>query len=123
MTTSPTVDADSHATLQLAMIGNCAISALIDERARVVWCCMPRFDGDPVFCALLDSAGGSSLDGTLAVELEGRCRTEQRYDPGTAIVRTRLFDSHGQGVEVADFAPRFSQRDRFFRPAQLVRRI
>jgi GH15 family glucan-1,4-alpha-glucosidase len=123
MTTSPTPDAGSQATLELAMIGNCSISALIDGRARIVWCCMPRFDGDPVFCALLDAAGGGGLDGTLAVELEGCCRTEQGYDPGTAIVRTRLFDAQGQGIEVADFAPRFSQRDRFFRPAQLVRRI
>ena len=48
----------AQASLQLAMIGNCAISALIDPQARVVWCCMPRFDGDPVFCALLDSANG-----------------------------------------------------------------
>jgi GH15 family glucan-1,4-alpha-glucosidase len=113
----------TEASLQLAMIGNCAISALIDTRARIVWCCMPRFDGDPVFCALLDSAGGSVLDGTLSVELEGACRSEQNYDPGTAIVRTRMFDAQGQGIEVVDFAPRFLQRDRFFRPAQLVRRI
>ena len=113
----------TEASLQLAMIGNCAISALIDTRARIVWCCMPRFDGDPVFCALLDSAGGSVLDGTLSVELEGSCRSEQSYDAGTAIVRTRMFDAQGQGIEVVDFAPRFLQRDRFFRPAQLVRRI
>ena len=33
------------------MIGNCAFSALVDERARIVWCCLPRFDGDPVFMA------------------------------------------------------------------------
>jgi GH15 family glucan-1,4-alpha-glucosidase len=113
----------TEASLQLAMIGNCAISALIDTRARIVWCCMPRFDGDPVFCALLDSAGGSVLDGTMSVELEGSCRSEQNYDAGTAIVRTRMFDAQGQGIEVVDFAPRFLQRDRFFRPAQLVRRI
>ncbi|HEX4596572.1 MAG TPA: glycoside hydrolase family 15 protein [Burkholderiaceae bacterium] len=123
MATSPTADADLSTTLQLAMIGNCAISALIDTRARLVWCCVPRFDGDPAFCALLDSAGTSGLDGTFAVELEGSCRSEQSYDPGTAIVRTRLFDAQGQGIEVADFAPRFLQRDRFFRPEQLVRRI
>jgi GH15 family glucan-1,4-alpha-glucosidase len=115
--------AATQSSLQLAMIGNCAISALIDTRARIVWCCMPRFDGDPVFCALLDSAGGSVLDGTMSVELEGSCRSEQSYDPGTAIVRTRMFDAQGQGIEVVDFAPRFFHRDRFYRPAQLVRRI
>jgi GH15 family glucan-1,4-alpha-glucosidase len=122
-TTSHTVDAGLHDTLELAMIGNCAISALIDARARLVWCCVPRFDGDPVFCALLNSPRGARLDGTLTVELEGSCRTEQTYDPGTAIVRTRLYDAQGQGIEVVDFAPRFFQRDRFFRPAQLIRRV
>ena len=111
------------ATLNLAMIGNCAISALIDVRARIVWSCMPRFDGDPVFCALLDSASGIGPDGTMAVELEGLAHSEQRYDDGTAILRTRLFDSAGLGIEIVDFAPRFLERDRVFRPAQLVRRI
>jgi len=122
MATSQPDDTGSQATLQLAMIGNCAISALIDARARIVWCCMPRFDSDPLFCALLD-ARGDARDGTMAVELEGLSRSEQSYDPGTAIVRTRLYDARGQGVEVADFAPRFFHRDRYFRPAQLVRRI
>lgn len=31
------------ATLDLALIGNCTISALIDSRGSIVWCCMPRF--------------------------------------------------------------------------------
>ncbi|MCW5623832.1 MAG: glycoside hydrolase family 15 protein [Burkholderiales bacterium] len=110
-------------SLDLALIGNCAISALVDRQARIVWCCMPRFDGDPVFHALLDSGQGLGLDGTFAVELEDLARTEQDYDPGTAIVRTRLFDGAGQGIEVVDFAPRFITRDRMFRPAQLVRRV
>jgi GH15 family glucan-1,4-alpha-glucosidase len=110
------------ATLDLALIGNCMISALIDKRARIVWCCMPRFDGDPVFHALIDSRAGG-LDGTFAVELEGCVRTEQHYVPGTAVVSTCMYDADGQGVEVIDFAPRFYTRDRFFRPIQLVRRV
>lgn len=107
-------------TLSLAMVGNCSISALIDERARVVWCCVPRFDGEPVFHALLDADG---RDGTMAVELEGFAGSHQQYEPGTAVLRTRLHDSDGGAVDVIDFAPRFVQRDRVFRPAQLVRRI
>lgn len=59
----------------------------------------------------------------MRVELEGMVRTEQFYERGTAIVRTRLFDQHGQAIEITDFAPRFRQRDRMFRPTQLVRRI
>jgi GH15 family glucan-1,4-alpha-glucosidase len=111
------------ASLELALVGNCAIGALIDTRGAVVWCCMPRFDGDPVFHALLNSADGMPSDGSMAVELEGVARTEQEYVPGTAVLRTRLFDAAGQGVEIVDFAPRFYNRDRVFRPAQLVRRV
>ncbi len=114
---------DRQASLNLGLIGNCSISALVDDRARMVWACMPRFDGEPVFNALLDSAGGIGHDGLMEVEVEGLQRWEQAYDAGTAILRTRLFDDQGQGVEVADFAPRFVVRDRTFRPAQLVRRI
>ncbi len=111
------------AGLDVAMIGNCAISALINTQASVVWCCMPRFDGDPIFHALLDSKDGLPRDGTFAVELEGFARSEQAYDPGTAILRTRLFNSEGEGIEIVDFAPRFFTRDRAFRPAQIVRRV
>jgi len=41
------------AHLNLGVIGNCQVSSLIDDRARHVWTCLPRFDGDPMFCALL----------------------------------------------------------------------
>jgi len=123
MTSSPANETGTAATLNLALIGNCAISALIDSEARVVWWCMPRFDGDPVFHALLDSAHGVGLDGTMAVELDGLSRCEQGYDAGTAVLRTRLFDADGQGIEIVDFAPRFFQRERVFRPAQVVRRL
>jgi len=40
-------------SLELGLIGNCRIGALIDERGEIVWSCLPRFDGDPVFCSLL----------------------------------------------------------------------
>lgn len=110
-------------SLNLAIIGNCAISALVDQLGDIVWCCLPRFDSTPVFHALLGSPTPSNADGRLAVEIENLCRVEQGYDQGTAILRTRLFDRQGQGIEITDFAPRFEQRDRMFRPAQLVRRI
>ena len=107
-------------TLELGVIGNCTISALIAQDARIVWCCLPRFDGDPVFCSLIDN---DAADGAFAIELEGLARCEQAYDDGTAILRTRLLDASGQGVEIVDFAPRFFHHDRMFRPAQLVRRV
>jgi GH15 family glucan-1,4-alpha-glucosidase len=110
-------------SLDLAIIGNCAVGALIDAQARIVWCCMPRFDGEPVFHALLGAPAGDPDSGQFRVDLEGLERTEQAYDPGTAVLRTRLFDVSGQGVEITDFAPRFMNHGRSFRPAQLVRRL
>ena len=107
-------------SLGLGMIGNCAISALIDAQARMVWCCLPRFDGDPVFNALLEPGENGSH---FAIEVEDLASTEQWYEPNTAILRTRLLDKAGQGVELTDFAPRFFSRSRYFRPMTLVRRV
>ena len=121
--TQPSDAMHPPASLDLALIGNCTVGALVDSRASLVWCCMPRFDSAPVFDALLHSAEGLPLDGAMTVELEGLTRTEQQYDPGTAVLRTRLWDGQGQGIEVVDFAPRFIVRERIFRPAQLVRRV
>ena len=111
------------ASLQLAVIGNCAVSALIDPWARVVWHCSPRFDSEPVFQALLCGEQDTDREGEMAVQLQGMVRSEQSYDEGTAILRTRLFDAAGNAVEIVDFAPRFLLNDRMFRPAQLVRRV
>jgi len=119
----PATGMGGPASLDLALIGNCAISALVDRYGAVVWCCMPRFDGDPVFHALLESSAGLPFDASMVVELEGLSRVEQAYVRGTAILRTCLFDASGQGIEIVDFAPRFFHRDRVFRPAQLVRRV
>ncbi|MFZ3219539.1 MAG: trehalase-like domain-containing protein, partial [Rhodoferax sp.] len=112
-----------QASLALALIGNCTVNALIDAQARIVWCCLPRPDADPVFHALLDSVNGIGPDGCMSVELEGMVQSTQQYEAGTAIVRTRMFDAQGAGIEVVDFAPRYRSRDRMFRPAQLVRRV
>lgn len=107
-------------SLALGVIGNCAFSALIDERGRIVWCCLPRFDGDPVFNALLDpSANGSAF----GIEIEDFAESRQWYEPNTAVLRTQLFDRRGQGIEITDFAPRFHSRSRVFRPMMIVRRV
>jgi GH15 family glucan-1,4-alpha-glucosidase len=111
------------ASLNLGLIGNCSVSALIDAQARIVWCCLPRFDGDPVFHALLDSADGIGDEGSAQVVLHNQVRSEQAYDENTAILRTRLFDAQGGGVEITDFAPRYFRYGRPFRPMLLVRRL
>ena len=110
-------------SLELGAIGNCAASALVDPRGRIVWSCWPRFDGDPLFHALLGGGDAAAGDGSFGVELVDCVRTEQHYEANTAVLRTRLFDSHGQSLEITDFAPRFFSRGRMFRPLMLVRRL
>jgi GH15 family glucan-1,4-alpha-glucosidase len=109
-------------SLDLAIIGNCSFAGLIDRMARVVWCCLPRFDGDPVFHSLLGTRGEEG-DGAFAIELEGVVRSEQAYLENTAVVVTRLFDGAGNAIEITDFAPRFQAKGRMFRPNALVRRV
>jgi GH15 family glucan-1,4-alpha-glucosidase len=118
MTPRPT--APDRATLDLGIIGNCSISALIDAKARVVWSCLPAFDGDPAFCALLSPRIGG---GVHAVEIEGFSHAEQAYLGNTAVLRTVLHDQDGGALEIVDFAPRWREHERFYRPVMLVRRI
>jgi GH15 family glucan-1,4-alpha-glucosidase len=109
-------------SLDLAVIGNCNVGALLDSRARVVWYCLPRLDGDPVFCSLLnDHRDGES--GFYDVELQGFAWSEQRYRKNSAVITTTLCDENGGAVEVTDFAPRFKQFGRVFRPMVLLRTI
>lgn len=108
--------------LNMAVIGNGSFSALIDPGGRIVWSCLPRFDGDPLFCSLLD-AGKPPLSGFYDVEMEDVARKEQAYKPNTAVLETRLFDQHGNGVEITDFAPRFLRAGRIYRPLMIVRRV
>ena len=69
------------------------------------------------FNTLLDP---SENGGHWAFELEHFARSEQSYEPNTAILRTRLFDTQGQSIEITDFAPRFFNRGRTFRPLTLM---
>ena len=107
--------------LELGLIGNGSFSALVDSRANIAWSCLPRFDSEPVFHSLLAKDVEIQQSGIYVVELADFERSEQQYLKNTAVVRTRLFDSHGAAVEVTDFAPRFKQFGRMFRPLTLGR--
>jgi GH15 family glucan-1,4-alpha-glucosidase len=107
------------ASLDLALIGNCQYSALIDTRGSVVWACFPRFDSPSVFGSLLDAERG----GHWTIEGVGPgWETDAGYLDNSCIVRTRWSQAGGgQAFEVVDFAPRFALYDRYFRPPMLVR--
>jgi GH15 family glucan-1,4-alpha-glucosidase len=107
--------------LDLAVVGNCEVAALIDMLGRIVWMCLPRADGDPVFSALLTRAGGASNRGTFAVDLIDCAQAQQQYLRNTAILETTLADVRGAAVRITDFCPRFRARGRMFRPMMLIR--
>jgi GH15 family glucan-1,4-alpha-glucosidase len=106
------------ASLELGLIGNCQVSALVDAQARIVWCCLPRPDGDPIFSALLDPKAAA---GVFAIDLCDLAEASHEYVRNTAVLVTTLRDRHGNGLRVTDFCPRFRSRGRMFRPMTLVR--
>ncbi|MNU60867.1 Trehalase [compost metagenome] len=109
----------SRPNLDLAPIGNCSVSALIDREARFVWACAPRVDGDPVFSALMD--GDDPEHGFWAIELADRVSIEQAYVGNTAVLRTVMTDERGASVEILDFAPRHLKHSRIYRPIAFAR--
>ena len=105
--------------LDLWPIGNCQVSALIDDAAGLVWACQPRVDGDPLFCALLDPK--PPVQGVWRIELEGQVSATQRYLKNTPILVTRLTDADGGVADVYDFCPRLERGGRTYRPVAFVR--
>ena len=102
--------------LDLALIGNCRVAALVDPQARILWWCFPRFDGDPVFCRLLS---GNEEKGFSDVVLHDQASSRSAYARNTAVLETVLEDKHGGAVRIVDFMPRFGRYERTFRPPQI----
>jgi GH15 family glucan-1,4-alpha-glucosidase len=106
-------------TLDLWPIGNCQVSALVDPQGRIVWGCVPRVDGDPLFSALL---GGETPDwGFWSIELEDSTTVEQSYLRNTPILVSRHSDNLGNAIEVIDFCPYLSRQGRRYRPVSFAR--
>jgi len=108
-------------SLDLAVIGNGNIAALIDRSGALVWMCWPRLDGDPVFCALID--GEKPTDGFFSIEFdEDKTATfEQSYLRNTAIARTVVTSESGDSFAITDFVPRFQRYERLFHPPTVIR--
>lgn len=107
--------------LELAPVGNCAIASLIDARGRHVWFGFPRLDSDPMFNSLLN--GDDPRAGFMDVVVDGFESSRQSYVRNTPILKTVLRTKDGDELRMTDFAPRFRQFGRIYRPPMLVRRI
>ena len=104
--------------LDLAVIGNGRIAALVNTKGQLVWWCFPRFDSDPVFSRLVS---GDEEKGFADVVLDRMVDAKSSYDRNTAIVTTILTAEDGAQVRITDFAPRLRNFERILRPPQLMR--
>ena len=105
--------------LELGLIGNGQIAALIDPLGRLVWSCLPRFDAEPAFSRLINGADR----GHFSIELRDQCAASQSYGRNTAILHTELTDRYGAVLRITDFCPRFQQYARTYRPVMIIRRL
>lgn len=108
-------------SLDLAVIGNSNIAALVDRGGTLVWGCWPRLDGDPIFSALVD--GEAPETGFFSIGFDGEAEVEQTYVRNTAVVRTVATDAQGASFAITDFVPRFRQFGRVYRPLMIVRLV
>lgn len=108
-------------SLDLAVVGNSNMAALIDRTGTIVWSCWPHIDGDPIFCALID--GNEPDFGFFSIGFDEEATTAQAYVRNTAIVRTVATAASGASFAITDFAPCFHQHGRTFRPSMIVRRV
>jgi len=81
----------------LGLIGDGATAALVGLDGSVRWMCVPSFDSEPLFCALLDHGRG----GEFSVAPEQLVAARQRYEPDTGVLITELRSDTGV-VQITD---------------------
>ncbi|TPE52704.1 glycoside hydrolase family 15 protein [Amaricoccus solimangrovi] len=83
------------------MIGDCRTAALVGRDGSIDWLCLPRFDSDSVFAALV---GGPENGRWLIGPRDGGEAASRRYLDGSPILETR-FETEEGVVELIDFMP------------------
>jgi alpha,alpha-trehalase len=92
--------ADKTAIRDYGLIGDCHGAALVSGDGAVDWCCLGRFDAEPVFCRLLDRDRG----GFLSVTPTANCTTTRAYVADTNLLRTICTAASGEAA-ITDFMP------------------
>ena len=105
-------------TYQTGIIGNCSFIAHVNLNTNIEWLCWPRFDSSFVFGGLLDPEKGGEFSIRPAEEYKSR----QYYRENTNVLCTELITATGS-YKITDFAPRYHQNDRNFKPLMLIRKI
>jgi GH15 family glucan-1,4-alpha-glucosidase len=84
-----------------ALIGDCETAALVSRDGSIDWLCLPRFDSDACFAALL----GTKEHGRFRIAPQDEVRRcSRRYRPDTLILETRFETDEGE-VTLVDFMP------------------
>ncbi|WP_345951942.1 glycoside hydrolase family 15 protein [Mucilaginibacter sp. PAMB04274] len=106
-------------TYNTGIIGNCNFLAHINKNTNVDWLCWPQFDSTFVFGGLLDTQKG----GEFSIRPEGDYESEQYYLENTNVLITDITIKDGGRYRITDFAPRFQEHQRYFKPLMLVRKV
>lgn len=107
-------------TYGTGLIGNCSYIAHIEKNTNISWLCLPRFDSDFLFGSMLDKEKGGEF---TVLPQNGGYTSRQEYMENTNILETYVETSSGEAYKITDFAPRFLNFDRYFKPLMLVRKI
>ncbi len=106
-------------TYDYGIIGNCAFSAHIKTDTNIAWMCWPRFDSSYIFGNLLTEDKGGEFS---VLPADGQFRSDQYYIENTNVLCTEVECNTGK-YRVTDFAPRYEQYERHYKPLMLVRKI
>jgi GH15 family glucan-1,4-alpha-glucosidase len=88
----------------------------VHRNGSIPFACLPRFDSEPVFGALLDERDG----GEFTIEPAEATLGTLRYLDNSNVLENVFTTSDGS-FRVIDFAPRFMQFERSFRPTMIIR--
>jgi GH15 family glucan-1,4-alpha-glucosidase len=106
-------------TYQTGIIGNCAYLAHVHKNTNIEWLCWPRFDSTFIFGGLLDKAKG----GEFSILPDGDFTSNQYYLENTNVLITEITCADGTKYKVTDYAPRFREHDRYYKPLMLIRQV
>ncbi|MBS1533049.1 MAG: glycoside hydrolase family 15 protein [Bacteroidetes bacterium] len=106
-------------TYQTGIIGNCAYIAHINRNTNIDWLCWPTFDSTFIFGGLLDKTKG----GEFSILPEADFSSHQYYQENTNILITEITVQGNGRYRITDFAPRFYNHQRYYKPLMLIRKI
>jgi GH15 family glucan-1,4-alpha-glucosidase len=84
-----------------AVIGDCRSAALVGRDGSIDWLCMPRFDSDACFAALL----GDAKNGRWLIAPRGRARKIERCYRGDSLILETIFTTATGQARLVDFMP------------------